>query len=173
MDLLIALLIGGLMFWLLRPGRASRSSIKVAAAPPPTPKTKARGQDQVPRLQPARAPAVNPSEPRMRIPITLGVAVLLQTLGLAFVCVIGALLYIRTQLGEREHLSSIERRLTEQLTQAKATAQSAGIDLESAKRALREQREELHRLQSKLMELEQTQSSLEAKVRTRAARKPR
>jgi hypothetical protein len=109
----------------------------------------------------------------MRIPITFGVAVLLQTLGLAFVCVIGALLYIRTQLGEREHLSGVEQRLTEQLIQTKAAAQSAGIDLESAKRALREQRDELYRLQSKLMELEQAQSSFEAKARTRAARRPR
>ena len=178
------------MFWLWRPGRASRASAKPGAAAriaaPMLGQTSVRSSALLHQAKPEmhaeepasrdHARAARPDhhpEPRMRVPITLGVAVLLQVLGLAFACVVGALLYFRAQLDEHEQASGVERRLAAQLSQASAAAQSASVDLESAKRALREQREELHRLQSKLAELEQAQSSLEAKPRTRAGHKGR
>ena len=169
MDLLAALVIGAVFWlWTARSSRSSRaprmSHAKLAV---PTLGGSASGA----RVQPPqreRKPSSDPPTPpaRQHMPITLGVAVLLQVLGLVVLAVLGALLVLRAQLDARDALRASELRATEQLTRARASTQQVQAELRNVQAALREQHDALSRLQARLDQLEQRARATEERDRS-------
>jgi uncharacterized protein HemX len=167
MELLAALIIGAaLWLWTARPSRTPARAVRTSqeklalvtfgAATPAA----SGAHVQPPRAErrPGSEPERTPAPPADRLrsrPISLGVAAILQLVGLCATCVLGALLVLRMQLDTRAQLQAVELRASQRVAQAEAAAERAQAELRSLQSARRAQDDETFRLQARISQLEQ------------------
>jgi uncharacterized protein HemX len=186
MDLLAALVIGAACWlWTARsargglrtqrsaPGKLALTAVGFPARPPASPVAPAHVAPK-PRLEPkpkverAASNAPRAPAPRARVPITLGVALVLQLVGLLLTALVGGLLVLRSNLDAREAQNLAELRASQRVQRAQAASERAQAELREANEALRALSGDVSRVQERLHQLEQQYQALDRAARVAA-----
>lgn len=176
MEVIAAVMIGALL-WLIGPGRkfwllaggtagerearrtlhSSAAGRRASSAPPPLAATRSVPAESTARRAspaPSAAPPPTPDLKQVqRSPITLGVALLLQTLAFVAISALIGVGYVGLQWKARADARAVERRLAERLTTLETTLANSQRSLETIEAALAAQARTLERIDARLSEL--------------------